>query len=187
MLLPQEAREGKISLSDDDAQAVDLMIYYLYHLDYNPSYPPGQSENYHDREKETDQYFSLDDLQQFCQPRPELITHAKVYALAEKYRIDDLKAVALRKFNEETVKHWARRDLLEATQVVYQSTVETDRGMRDAAVSTFFKHPELLDKQEVQDMFRTLPLLAYDLMMYVRLRQHWPATGSFATLGFKLR
>ncbi|KAI1196251.1 hypothetical protein F5X97DRAFT_220570 [Nemania serpens] len=30
----KEAREGKISLPDDDPVAVDLMIWYFYHLDY---------------------------------------------------------------------------------------------------------------------------------------------------------
>lgn len=176
VLLSQEAKEGKISLEDDDAKAVDLMIYYLYHLDYHPSYPREQSENDVERKQETDQARLSEGLQPIYPPRNELIIHTKVYVLAEKYLIDGLKALALRKFNEAAIEHWASNDLLEATQVAYQSTVDTDKGIRDAVVRTFYKHPELLDKEEVQDIFRTLPLLAYDLMMYVRVEGNWPTT-----------
>lgn len=155
------------------------MIYYLYHLDYQPSYPREQSKNNLERKHETDQAGLSEGLQQIYPTGNELIIHTKVYALAEKYLIDGLKALALRKFNEATIDHWASNDLLEAAQVVYQYTVETDRGMRDTVIQTFYGHPELLDKEEVQDIFRTLPLLAYDLMMHVRLKQQWPATSLF--------
>ncbi|KAK8093138.1 uncharacterized protein PG998_014539, partial [Apiospora kogelbergensis] len=122
-----EAKEGKISLSDDDDKAVDFMIYYLYNLNYHPSYPREQSENDLER-KENNQAGLSEGLQPIYPHGNELIIHTKVYVLAEKYLINGLKALALLKFNEATIEHSTSNALLEATQVAYQSTVETDKG-----------------------------------------------------------
>ncbi|KAK7921500.1 hypothetical protein PG985_009522, partial [Apiospora marii] len=171
----KEARTGKIILSDDDAQAVDLTVYYFYHLNYDPSHPREQPRNIVDN-KDTGQTGASEDPPRKYPPGSDLVTHTKVYALAEKYLINGLKALALRKFNEAAAAHWACDEFLEAAQVAYESTVETDRGMRDAVVQTFYIHPELLDKEEVQGLFMMLPLLSYDLMMmHVRSARNWTA------------
>ena len=105
---------------------------------------------------------------------PNLIIHAKVYSLAEKFGIEGLKALALEKFNVESETHWSSTDFCQAAYEVYTSTVESDRDMRDVVVKTLFKHPELFDKNEVQDVIRELTL-AYDMLMYVRQKVNWKA------------
>ncbi len=58
------------------------------------------------------------------------MVHAKIYALAEKYLIPGLKALAVRKFDIASAKHWDSDDFLKAAQEAYTSTIETDRGLK---------------------------------------------------------
>lgn len=93
--------------------------------------------------------------------------HAKVYALAEKYDIQCLKNKALEKFRKEVDACWMSADFLRAAEEVYTSTMDHDRSMRDVVVETFTQHPNLLDREETQNMVRGLDL-CYDLMMQFR-------------------
>jgi len=96
-----------------------------------------------------------------------LLTHAKVYSLGEKYLIDGLKALALQKFETAAEKHWQKDDFLNAAREAYTSTIETDRGLKDAVTAAIYAHSDLLGQEEVQNVFRELNTLAYDLLMYV--------------------
>lgn len=98
---------------------------------------------------------------------PNLTIHARVYALGEKYGVRGLKALALEKFKKETDIHWSSDDFLRAAQEVYTSTIDHDRPMRDAVVETITKHPDLLDKEQVQDVVKSLEL-SFDLLMQFR-------------------
>jgi hypothetical protein len=89
-----------------------------------------------------------------------------VYALAEKYDIQGLKALALRKFKDTAVEHWATEDFLRAAREAYMSTIEADRGLRDQVVAILHEHAELLSKKETQDVLKELGMLAHDLLMY---------------------
>ncbi|KAK3693262.1 hypothetical protein B0T22DRAFT_369871 [Podospora appendiculata] len=99
-----------------------------------------------------------------------LVTHAKVYALAEKYMIRGLKAVALRQFKAAATVSLDINDFLQATWEVYTSTIDDDRGLRDVVVETLYKNSQWLDKEEVRDVVKGLGALTYDLITY--LRQH---------------
>ncbi|EON61622.1 hypothetical protein W97_00837 [Coniosporium apollinis CBS 100218] len=103
---------------------------------------------------------------------PNLIIHAKVYALAEKYNITALKALALEKFAVEAGTFWNSTEFSQAAYEAYTSTIESDRGLRDVVVGTLYQHPEMLSKKDVQDVVRDLNL-AYDLLMYVREKRRW--------------
>jgi hypothetical protein len=74
-----------------------------------------------------------------------LCLHAKVYALGEKYGIDDLKGFALHKFHAEAQHHWQSDNFLHAIREVYTSTIDEDRALRDVVVEVVNAHPELLD------------------------------------------
>lgn len=144
----QEAREGRISLPEDDVQIVDLMIYYLYHLDYHVSQPPGDD----------------------TQPKEELTgwelpIHVKVYGMAEKYGAAGLKAVAELKFKATANLDWHHNNLIRAAREAYESTVETDRSLRDVVTIKLVNRPKLLELEEVQNLLREVPMLAYDLLM----------------------
>jgi hypothetical protein len=95
-----------------------------------------------------------------------LIIHAKVYALAEQYAVEGLKVVALGKFRDEARVHWASEDFLQAAELVYTSTPEHDRGLRDVIRNTFNEHRTgLMDRENVKRYLRDVPDLAYDVLM----------------------
>lgn len=129
------------------------MVHYLYHFDYD-----GPVMNRDD----TDANELMTDV---------LVTHAKVYALAEKYLIRGLKAVALRRFKALAAHSWLGiNDFLQAIHEVYTSTIEDDRGLRDIVVETLREHSEWLDREEMRDVLRAFGALTYDLVIY--MRQH---------------
>lgn len=128
--------------------------YYLYHLDYDVFLQGDRID---------------DEIETLIAPQtPHLLTHAKVYSVGEKYLIGGLKALALQKFEAAAKKPGKTNDLLNAAREAYTFTIETDRGLRDAVIAAFYAHSDLLKQEEVQDLFRDLNMLAFDLLMYVK-------------------
>ena len=105
--------------------------------------------------------------------QPNLVIHARLYSLAEKYGILGLKAVALEKFQNELSQHWNTDDFLQAAEIVYTSTVDDDRAMRDVVVKTFYEHKALLNKQQALDCLHWVDGLAYDLVIRISERAQW--------------
>ncbi|KAG4257578.1 hypothetical protein FPRO03_13840 [Fusarium proliferatum] len=101
---------------------------------------------------------------------PNLCLHAKVYALGEKYGIEDLKGLALDKFHAEAEHHWQSDNFLHAIREVYTSTIDEDRTLRDVVVEVVNAHPELLDQPRWQDSIKDLGL-CFDLLMRSRCRR----------------
>ncbi|KAI5862510.1 hypothetical protein GGS23DRAFT_79516 [Durotheca rogersii] len=168
----KEARTGIIDLPDDDPQVVDMMVYYFYHLDY--STPPLHIIKGKEVTDQMDTHGDGDDVTASRPCYSDLVVHAKIYALAGKYFIGGLKALALQKFEAATQKHWAPGDFLEAAQEVYTSTLDSDRGLRDAIVKTLFEHRDLLVQENTRGVLKRLDTLTYDLLMYVNQKvTHW--------------
>ncbi|KFA53218.1 hypothetical protein S40293_10031 [Stachybotrys chartarum IBT 40293] len=159
----KETQEGKVDLPDDDPRLVHIMVHYLYHFDYDIQlqYKRSHSDGLETDGDGTDVSEPIVDI---------LVTHAKVYALAEQYMIRGLKAVALRQFKAAATVSLDINDFLQATWEVYTSTIDDDRGLRDVVVETFYKNSQWLDKEEVRDVVKGLGALTYDLIIY--LRQH---------------
>ncbi|KAK4245719.1 hypothetical protein C7999DRAFT_33934 [Corynascus novoguineensis] len=146
----KEAQEGKVDLPDDDPRLVHIMIHYLYHFDYDLDLQPKQTSP------------------SAAEMDGPLYTHASIYALGEKYLIRGLKTVALRKFRDAATAVVDVDDFVKATLEVYTSTVEDDRGLRDAVVKTLYENSDWLEKENVQDALKNVVPLAYDLVMYIR-------------------
>lgn len=91
-------------------------------------------------------------------------THAKMYALADKFGIPDLKDLASAKFVEATVSGVVSRQFPAAVQTVYTSTPKADRGLRDVIVQRITDNREFLDRNEIENLARTVEDLAIDLM-----------------------
>jgi hypothetical protein len=164
-------------LNDDDPLAVKVMIHYLYHLDYPHQDDLTQSSNPDEADitapksifgnKPDGKAKTAGGLDHNATERSNFILHAKLYALAEKYCIEGLKHTALEKFKVDATVCWKSTDFLLAARVVYTSTPDQDRPMRDLVVETFGKHPSLLDDEVAQNVVRNLDL-CYDLMMLFR-------------------
>ncbi|KAF2023846.1 hypothetical protein EK21DRAFT_80020 [Setomelanomma holmii] len=222
-----EAQTGVIDLSEDDAEAVEHMVHYFYHVDYltkplsrrssqrssrpssplsriskrtapkkldpalvedpllaimaaanttMPLTPPAEEPAFQNFETSSSKFpdtpmadqFEIDDLE--SEPEPEvnpqkshLVTHAKVYAIAEKYGITGLKALARQKFAQELNLHLDSPDFAEACQEAYESTFHTDRGLRDVIIQAFRANQGLSQRENVELMLRDTPSLTFEL------------------------
>jgi hypothetical protein len=129
------------------------MVHYLYHFDYDVRLQDEHRTNVNEPAGDA------------------LLTHAKIYALAEQYLISGLKAVALRQFKAAATVSLDMDDFLGAAVVVYESTIEDDRGLRDVVVETLCKHSEWLDEEKVRDVVKGLGALTYDTVIYMRQKR----------------
>uniref|UniRef100_L2FSG7 BTB/POZ domain-containing protein n=1 Tax=Colletotrichum fructicola (strain Nara gc5) TaxID=1213859 RepID=L2FSG7_COLFN len=150
----QEDAEGRISLPDDEPAIVDMMVQYFYRLDYRQSPEPEDDPSVTDQKQKSNG------------GAHSLLLHAKVYTLAEKYAIGGLKDLALSKFKTAAAQAWDTADFLNAATEAYTSTVDSDRGMRDAAIEAFAKHKDLLSRNDVKTAIEGLGSFAFDLLMY---------------------
>ncbi|KAI9657325.1 MAG: hypothetical protein M1821_003005 [Bathelium mastoideum] len=94
---------------------------------------------------------------------PNMVLHAKVYAIADKYDIPGLKELARRKFEAQVAQHWDATEFPDALEEVYCSTIDTDRGLRDVVLQAFRENPRLAMKAEVEAAVRDLAPLAFEL------------------------
>ena len=96
------------------------------------------------------------------QPVPgnyKLVMHVKVHALAAKYGIDGLHALAFRKFESQADMGWIDSDFVEAAREVYASPFlgkGWDMEMRQAVTALLYQHcgDELLDRDDMQEILR---------------------------------
>ncbi|KAI1814640.1 hypothetical protein GGS20DRAFT_547799 [Poronia punctata] len=169
----REARENHIDLSEDDPIAVKSMIHYFYEFGYPTtttdtavkcSAPSEDSENVTCIEHPARKRRRTEPASP--EPAAALIQHARVYAIAERYAISGLKELATERFWYAAIHHWNTPEFLNAAQEVFDSTVETDRGLRDIVIQTMFIRPELLDKEEVRTVLRESSTMAYELLMH---------------------
>jgi hypothetical protein len=90
----------------DDPEMVEHMVSYFYNLKYscintNP----------------TDDTNESDDSTTF-NPRAEILTHAKVFAIAVKYQIDGLRDFAAKCFRYAAHVYWDSDEFLKAVTIV---------------------------------------------------------------------
>ena len=100
----------------------------------------------------------------------ELVVHAEMYALAEKYGLPDLKDLALRKLvrraEREDEREWLK--MVCAIDVTYTTTIDEDRALRDAIMEVFmYQHSDLMDRPEVKALLKEDPKIGYDLLRKV--------------------
>ncbi|KAK2778393.1 BTB/POZ domain-containing protein [Colletotrichum kahawae] len=150
----KESSDGSIHLPDDEPCVVDMMMQYFYLLDYRQS-------------------LYTDSLLQSPELEPSkaesitcLLLHAKVYTIAEKYAVDGLKDLAVAKFKDAAAQAWEPNGFLCAATEAYTSTIDTDRGFRDAVIEIFAVHEDLLDDEEAKTTIKSLGSLPYDLLLY---------------------
>ena len=112
---------------------------------------PGEEETNEDEEEEVGEEES------------HLITHTRVYALAEKYDIPSLKELAQSKFEMAMACYYDSSEFADAIEEVYCSTIDSDRGLRDVVLQAFRAHPALATTQDVYTVIKDTPALALEL------------------------
>jgi hypothetical protein len=158
-----------------DSEALDdaLAIYQPEHFQLYRRRHIAEEENRQDKGSISyDEHLETNHLDRPRSLKTGLATHARMYALADKYQISGLKALAQRKFQKAALQHWNSEEFAPALRIVYTSTLEEDRGLRDVVISTISRD-RLLEKPEVRAMVKDLPELAFGLLMYI-----WKQAGS---------
>ncbi|KAH8650039.1 hypothetical protein BX600DRAFT_442124 [Xylariales sp. PMI_506] len=180
----EDGEESVIDFANDDPRVVDIMVQWFYHLDY--TFPKLQQEKPEISKQKGAVGHAVDQPTLPVDAAPqherisELLLHAHVYVLAEKYKIRGLKTLALMKFKSAATpvsvedEKWVL-EFLEVTRKVF-TTMDGDKGLRDVVLKTFHQWPKLLDEPEVKSLLQELRSLAYDLLMY--MHQHRPRVGS---------
>jgi hypothetical protein len=128
----------------------------------------AQSPTLADDEAEYDSYEEEEDEEEEPEDLTHLLLHTRVYALAEKYDIPALKELARRKFEMAMACDYDSPELPEAIEEVYDSTLDTDRGLRDIVLQLLASHPQLATTPDVHAVIKETPALAYDLFKVER-------------------
>lgn len=111
-------------------------------------------------------------LQLKADPDASLSTHAQVYAIADKYNISGLRALAVEKYERAASKYWDTEGFPPSIHIVYSSTPDEDRDLRDIVVKTVSDHMGLLGTPEMEATMRELNGLAFDV-----LKSKWQQGG----------
>jgi len=125
----QEAASGVITL-DDDPDSIRRMISFIYTLDYDDEAP--QNGTWGVKTEPT------------SAEKPALFSSIRVYAVAEKYDIKDLKELARSRFSTWASKNWNHSEFPMMVQEVYDSTPSSDRGLREIVETIVRKNANCL-------------------------------------------
>ncbi|KAI8626895.1 hypothetical protein F5Y19DRAFT_194061 [Xylariaceae sp. FL1651] len=164
-----------VELLDEEIDAVGCFLEYLYTGDYFPKKLPGQ--------RLLEQDPSLPSVDETGE---QLLKHARVYTLAEKFGMDKLKSLASSKIH--CVNSTAKGEITYA-RYIYQYTSKDDTTVR-APVANFWATRSHTLRAEAEEEFRSLclefPQFGYDVLTRVldeKLKREkndkmHPATGS---------
>jgi hypothetical protein len=96
----------------------------------------------------------------------QLITHAKMYEIADKYDVAGLKDLAQEKFKYASTMFWNDDAFPAAAHHALSTTMEEDKGLRDVISSTIADHTEnLVNKAEVRTLMAEHNGLALDVVL----------------------
>ncbi|KAI7625695.1 WD40 repeat-like protein, partial [Hortaea werneckii] len=144
----------------DDPEAIKSMVHYFYQLDYtatiasntSSSNTPGTNFASEDppvlKGKGFRHLATLSTARtsacRFCDG--DMVMHAKVFAAAVKYQVAALCKLAAKKFTDAVELNWHHETFTEAIRIVYSTTPENVRALRDVVTTTLDRHAELLLK-----------------------------------------
>lgn len=120
----QESAERKIVIEDFEPSIVEAMLRFMYSFDYQ----------------------TTSDI-------ADMIFHATVYQVADKYDIPTLKQLSSEKFNASIGDGWQSDDFPSVVKIIYETTPLADRGLRDLAIEVTRKN---IDKLLVQENFTSM-------------------------------
>lgn len=96
---------------------------------------------------------------QYANGPKDLLVHAKLYAVAEKYGVAGLKDLARLKFALTCNLFWDSPDFAIAARYVHTSTVHTDKNLRDIIHDIICDHVIIVEKSDVANLIEDFGLL----------------------------
>ncbi|PVI05401.1 hypothetical protein DM02DRAFT_686318 [Periconia macrospinosa] len=94
-----------------------------------------------------------------------LIVHAKLYEVADKYGVPNLKDYAAQRFNNACYVFWDSATFVKATRLIFTNTPENDKGLRDVVIKTIAKHMVLNKKPEIKALMLEFSSLCFGLLV----------------------
>jgi hypothetical protein len=94
----------------------------------------------------------------------DLLTHAKMYAIADRLLVTGLKALAHAKFKTACLHFWNAPEFTTAAEHIFVSTPDEDKGLRDLVCRTIAKHIELLNNEVIEGLLKEYNEFTYDLL-----------------------
>ena len=147
-LYVKDGNSRSITLKDDDLALVEQMLLWLY----NQEYPATTVE----REEEA------------------LVLDAKMYGLADKYNLGQLKEVTKECFKIMLKAYWNTDRFAKAATVVWQTTPDSDVGLRQLVSKNLWSQREkLLSRRDVKVLLKELNGFSGDLMLVLAKDRSW--------------
>ncbi|KAJ4299737.1 hypothetical protein N0V90_004983 [Kalmusia sp. IMI 367209] len=97
----------------------------------------------------------------------QLLLHAKVYEIGDKYAVSGLKELAHEKFSRACFQYWMSDEFVVAAQYVYTILPDHDVGLQNTVRDTIAAHRSLVFKASVDEMLAEIPGLARDILKKV--------------------
>ncbi|KAK7186690.1 BTB/POZ domain-containing protein [Paraphaeosphaeria sporulosa] len=106
-----------------------------------------------------------------CNPPPslgeganQLSTHASMYAIGDQYGVIGLKQLSQEKFRCACLHFWNQSEFVVAAHLVFSTTLDEDKGLRDIVSETISGHMELVNKPEIEVLMTEFSSLAFGLL-----------------------
>lgn len=94
----------------------------------------------------------------------QLLLHAKMYDIGDKYTVTGLQQLAREKFLRACVSCWDSEYFATAAQYAFTTTPDEDKGLRDLISNTISQHMVLLKKPAVEALLNEFNGLAVGLL-----------------------
>ena len=128
---------------------IERILRFLYEMRYPSILDAKGLEKFHNAER----------------PKEDLIVDAQLYTLADKYGISTLKHQIQQSFKALLENHWRSDKFAEAARIIYTTTPDVDRGLRDLIKRTTWSYQNFFAaSQEVQACVLENPGYSKDLV-----------------------
>lgn len=94
----------------------------------------------------------------------QLLLHAKMYEIGDKYDVVGLKQLAREKFIRACTRYWDSKHFGPAVHHAFNTTPDEDQGLREVVNSVVAQHIELLNKPEIEILAKELNGFAFGLL-----------------------
>jgi hypothetical protein len=103
----------------------------------------------------------------------QLLIHAQMYEMADKYDVVGLKALSEEKFKWACVQFWDHPEFAQAAYHAYTTTPDEDKGLRSVICKILSDHMSLLLKPEIESLMNEFNGLAFDLLLAKAKEAGW--------------
>lgn len=103
----------------------------------------------------------------------ELIIHAQMYEIADKYGVVGLKELAKVKFHVACNRFWDDQEFSIAAHHAYVSTPDEDKGLRSVVCKIISQHMSLIKKPEIEALMTEFNGLSFGLLMEKATQHGW--------------